>query len=491
MATKARARRSAKTARAPEPAPPKQRLQREVVNAAYLDKPAHLRTRAERSEAGRALRVSCPRESHAGFSPAEGRPDPIELLMRSSEGRIEHLVPIRYGRMLASPFAFYRGAAAIMAADLAATPCTGIGVQACGDAHLMNFGAFATPERRIVFDINDFDETHPAPWEWDLKRLAASFVIASRHNGHKASECRAAAAAVVEHYRDRMRELAEMPTLSAWYSYLDYEKLIEMSEDDEMKRRRRKLLDKALQRDAAAEFVNLAHIDGGRPRIKDAPPLIYHSDEWKDPGFDEVVQQNLIRYRDSLPVERHVLFDRYELADVAIKVVGVGSVGTLCAVALFFAAEDDPLFLQVKEARDSVLAPYVHYKGFASNGERVVLGQRLMQAASDVFLGHMVGVQGRHMYVRQLRDVKVKPLVEIYNAQNMLGFARSTGWALARAHARSGDPAVIAGYIGKGEVFADAIAEFAVAYADCNERDHAALLAAVRAGRVDAETEGD
>ncbi len=491
MATKARARRSAKTARAPEPAPPKQRLQREVVNAAYLDKPAHLRTRAERSEAGRALRVSCPRESHAGFSPAEGRPDPIELLMRSSEGRIEHLVPIRYGRMLASPFAFYRGAAAIMAADLAATPCTGIGVQACGDAHLMNFGAFATPERRIVFDINDFDETHPAPWEWDLKRLAASFVIASRHNGHKASECRAAAAAVVEHYRDRMRELAEMPTLSAWYSYLDYEKLIEMSEDDEMKRRRRKLLDKALQRDAAAEFVNLAHIDGGRPRIKDAPPLIYHSDEWKDPGFDEVVQQNLIRYRDSLPVERHVLFDRYELADVAIKVVGVGSVGTLCAVALFFAAEDDPLFLQVKEARDSVLAPYVHYKGFASNGERVVLGQRLMQAASDVFLGHMVGVQGRHMYVRQLRDVKVKPLVEIYNAQNMLGFARSTGWALARAHARSGDPAVIAGYIGKGDVFADAIAEFALAYADCNERDHAALLAAVRAGRVDAETEGD
>ena len=296
---------------------------------------------------------------------------------------------------------------------------------------------------------------------------------------------------MVEHYRDRMRELAEMPTLSAWYSYLDYEKLIEMTEDDELKRRRRKLLDKALQRDAAAEFVNLAHIDGGKPRIKDAPPLIYHSDEWQDPGFDEVVQQNLIRYRDSLPVERHVLFDRYELADVAIKVVGVGSVGTLCAVALFFAAEDDPLFLQVKEARDSVLAPYVHYKGFASNGERVVLGQRLMQAASDVFLGHMVGVQGRHMYVRQLRDVKVKPLVEIYNAQNMLGFARSTGWALARAHARSGDPAVIAGYIGKGDVFADAIAEFALAYADCNERDHAALLAAVRAGRIDAETEGD
>ena len=324
MATQARAKQAAANKRSgakrkggaqPEAAEPdvvRQRLHRGVVNAAYLDKPAHLRTRDERFEAGRALRVSCPRESHAGFSPAEARPDPIELLIQSSEGRIEHLVPIRYGRMLASPFAFYRGAAAIMAADLADTPCTGIGVQACGDAHLMNFGAFATPERRIVFDINDFDETYPAPWEWDLKRLAASFVIASRHNGHKGSEARAAAAAVVTHYRDRMRELAEMPTLSAWYSYLDYEKLIEMTDDDELKRRRRKVLDKALQRDAAAEFVNLAHIDGGRPRIKDAPPLIYHSDEQLDPGFDERVREHNARYRNSLPVERHVLFDPAE-----------------------------------------------------------------------------------------------------------------------------------------------------------------------------------
>ena len=216
-----------KAKRAEVAATDKQRLHRHVMNAAYLDKPAHLRTRAERSDAGKALRVVCPRESHAGFQPAADRPDPIDLLVQSSEGRIEHLVPIRYGRMLASPFAFFRGAAAIMAADLSQTPCTGIGVQACGDAHLANFGAFATPERRIVFDINDFDETYPAPWEWDLKRLAASFVIASRHNGHKPADGRAAAAAVVEHYRDRMRELAEMPALSAWYSYLDYEKMIE------------------------------------------------------------------------------------------------------------------------------------------------------------------------------------------------------------------------------------------------------------------------
>jgi len=469
----------------------KQRLHRHVVNAAYLDKPAHLRTRQERIDAGKALRVTCPRESHAGFRPAEDRPDPTDLLVQSSAGRIEQLVPIRYGRMLASPFAFYRGAAAIMAADLADTPCTGLGVQACGDAHLMNFGAFATPERRIIFDINDFDETYPAPWEWDLKRLAASFVIASLHNGHKPADARATAASAVHHYRERMRELAAMPTLKAWYSYLDAEKLIDMLDDDELRRRGRKLLDKALQRDAAAELVNLAHTDGGQPRIKDQPPLVYHADTASDPGFDERMRASYRRYRDSLPTERHVLLDRYEIADVAMKVVGVGSVGTLCAIVLLFAAEDDPLFLQVKEARDSVLAPYVDFKGFPTNGERVVLGQRLMQAASDVFLGHFISEGGHHLYVRQLRDVKIKPTVEIYNPRNMLNYARSTGWALARAHARSGDACVISGYIGKGDELVEAIADFAVDYAAQNQRDHAALLAAVRAGDIDAQMESD
>ena len=490
MATKAPPQKASRKHKA-EPAaaaPPKARLTRNVVNAAYLDKPAHLRTRQERSEAGKALRVSCPRESQAGFKPAEDRIDPIELLMRSSEGRIEHLVPIRYGRMLASPFAFYRGAAAIMAADLAGTPCTGLGVQACGDAHLMNFGAFATPERRIIFDINDFDETYPAPWEWDLKRLAASFVIASLHNDHKPSEARAAAAEVVDHYRERMRELAAMPTLAAWYSYLDAEKLIEMTEDDEVRRRRRKVLDKALQRDAMAELVKLAHNKGGQPRIRDEPPLVFHPDEFDEPGFDARMRDSYRRYRDSLPTERHVLLDRYEIADVAMKVVGVGSVGTRCAIVLLFAAEDDPLFLQVKEARESVLAPYIQYKGFASNGERVVLGQRLMQAASDVFLGHYIAEGGQHMYTRQLRDVKVKPMVETYTPRDMLGYARSTGWALARAHARTGDACVISGYIGKGDELVEAIADFAVDYAAQNQRDHAALRAAVRSGRLEANT---
>jgi uncharacterized protein (DUF2252 family) len=460
----------------------------ETQATAYLRKPAHMRTRKERANAGRALRADCPHESHAGFAPAARRPDPVDLLMASSAGRIEHLVPIRYGRMLASPFAFYRGAAAIMASDLSTTPGSGVIVQACGDCHLMNFGAFATPERRVIFDINDFDETHPAPWEWDLKRLAASFAIASRHNGHTRTESRAAAAAVVIHYAEKLRELAAQTTLSAWYADLDYEALIELTEDEQLKRRRRKVLDKARSLDAAAEFVKLAHVDGGMPRIRDLPPLIFHPEEWREPGYAEAIRENLVRYRASLSAERRVLLDRYELADVAIKVVGVGSVGTLCAVGLLFAAEDDPLFLQIKEARASVLEPYVESPRYASHGERVVYGQRLMQAASDIFLGHAVGALGTHFYVRQLHDVKVKPLVEIFTPQNMLGFARNTGWALARAHARSGDPALIAGYIGKGTTFAQAIASFAMAYEEQNQRDHAALIEAVRAGRIDAST---
>ncbi|NDV13067.1 DUF2252 domain-containing protein [Crenobacter caeni] len=455
------------------------------LDAAYLKKPAHLRTRKERYEAGRALRVSTPREAHAGFTPPAGRADPVELLLASCEGRDPALLPIRWGRMLASEFAFYRGAAAIMAADLARTPVTGVAVQSCGDCHLMNFGAFATPERRVIFDINDFDETYPAPWEWDLKRLAASFVIASLHNGHKASDARAAARRVVQCYRDKLRELMEMPALKAWYSDLDYEVLIEQTEDEMLRKRRRKVLDKALAHDSATEFVKLGQIDAGTPRIRDAPPLIFHPQEWQREDFDETIRENLARYRASLPPERRLLFDRYELADAAIKVVGVGSVGTLCVVCLFFAAEDDPLFLQAKEARPSVLAPYVDVEPFGSEGERVVFGQRLMQGASDVFLGHFVGVAGRHVYVRQLRDVKVKPMVEIFDPDHMLGFARNTGWALARAHARSGDAALIAGYIGKGGDLAEAIAEFAVDYAAQNTRDYQALRAAVLDGRID------
>ncbi|MBS1995887.1 MAG: DUF2252 domain-containing protein [Cyanobacteria bacterium SZAS LIN-2] len=460
------------------------------MDAAYLKKPAHMRTRAERFELGRAMRVASPRESHSQYTvDFKGRKDPVDLLIATGEGRIEELLPIRYGRMMASPFAFFRGAAAIMASDLASVPNSDYAVQACGDCHLMNFGAFATPERNIIFDINDFDETFPAPFEWDLKRLAASFVVASLHNGHKPSEAYAAARRVVECYRDRLYELAEMTALEAWYSYLDYEDLIELTSDSKLKKRRRKVLEKAMGRDNSAEFVKLAHVVEGTPRIKDAPPLVFHPPFHQADDFQERLAHAVREYRQSLSPERRVLFDRYEFCDMAIKVVGVGSVGTQCMIGLFFSAEDDPLFLQLKEARQSVLEPYFDFPGFPTNGERVVFGQRLMQAATDVFLGHFVGFAGLDSYVRQLRDVKVKPMVEIFSAENMLCFARNCGWALARAHARSGDPAIMAGYIGKGKGFPEAIAQFAAAYAKQNARDHSALIEAVRDSRVEAYTE--
>jgi len=460
------------------------------IDAAYLKKPAHLRTRNERFEHGRAMRVSMPREAHAEYTVNfQGRHDPIDLMINATSGRVEDLLPIRNGRMMASPFAFYRGSAGLMASDLASIPNTGYAVQACGDCHLMNFGAFATPERNIIFDINDFDETFPAPFEWDVKRLAASFVIASLHNGHKMNDAVAAARRAVECYRDRLYELAEMTALAAWYSYLDYEDLIELTSDVKLKKRRKKVLEKAMSRDASAEFIKLAHVVEGTPRIKDAPPLIFHPPISEMPDFEKRMEAATRAYRQSLAPERRILFDRYELCDMAMKVVGVGSVGTKCYIALFFSAEEDPLFLQVKEARQSVLEPYLDSPAFPTNGERVVFGQRLMQAATDVFLGHLVDMQGNHFYVRQLRDVKVKPMVEIFSQENMLGFARNCGWALARAHARSGDPAILAGYMGKGKPFPEAISRFAESYARQNNKDHAALIEAIRDSRLDAFVE--
>ncbi|HRY88146.1 MAG TPA: DUF2252 domain-containing protein [Rubrivivax sp.] len=460
------------------------------IRVAYLDKPAHLRTRRERQEAGRALRVACPREAHAEYRPAARRRDPVQQLIDSSVGRIEHLVPIRYGRMAASPFAFFRGAAAIMAADLEPTPATGQIVQACGDCHLLNFGAFATPERRVIFDINDFDETHPAPWEWDLKRLAASFAIASLHNGDSPGDAKAAVRAAVLGYAERLAALAAMPTLQAWYDSVDDEEAVEAFGDKAVQHGARKLRAKAMARSADVEFHKLAQDDGDVPRIRDTPPLIFHPDEWRVPGFADQVRADVAAYRDSLPPERRVLLDRYELADVAMKVVGVGSVGTICGVAMLFAAEDDPLFLQLKQARPSVLAPHVNVEAYATEGARVVFGQRLMQASSDLFLGHLVSAQGTHLYVRQLRDVKIKPQVELYRPGTMCDYARLTGWALARAHARSGDPALLSGYVGGGQHLADALADFALAYERQNAADHQALLQALRDGRLEAVFEG-
>ena len=373
-----------------------------------------------------------------------------------------------------------------MAADLANTPSTEYAVQACGDSHLLNFGAFATPERHVVFDINDFDETFPAPWEWDLKRLSASVYIAGQNNGHPEKNNYAAAMHAAQAYRDRMIELTAMPALAAWYSFIDYNTVIELSETAQLKKRRKKVLERELSKDPLSEFVKMGHLIGEQARIKDKPPLIFHEDEQRAPEYKEQVDALLCSYRDSLPLERRVLFDRYDLADTAMKVVGVGSVGTYCSIGLFFAADNDPLFLQFKEARSSVLERYVSLPPFQTHGERVVFGQKLMQAASDIFLGHALGIGGRTFYIRQLRDVKVKPMVEIYNTKEMFGYARNCGWALAMAHARSGDPAIISGYIGKSNLFPAAIASFAEAYSKQNKFDHGALIDAVRDGIVEA-----
>lgn len=459
---------------------------RTKIHESYLEKSAHLRTRADRYEAGKKLRLHCPPKSHADLN-IHDRPNPIDILVESGAARNQELLPIRYGRMSVSPFTFYRGAAAIMASDLSRTPTTGYYVQACGDCHLANFGAFATAEHRIIFDINDFDETYPAPWEWDLKRLATSFVIACQNNGLSADDTHFVARHVVLSYNQQMQKLAEMPVLDAWSYIMDYQELIQMFKDKKLEKISKKQLSKAQKVDGIHEMVKMAHVVHGKPAIVDAPPLIFHASEQSHPGFIESAHRTVKKYQSTLPIERRILLDKYELCDIAMKVVGVGSVGTFCAVALLFAGEGDPLFLQIKEAQRSVLEPYVSMHNFASQGERVVYGQRIMQAAGDIFLGHVIGdTSGRHYYVRKLHDVKIKPMIESFNITDMLDYARYCGWALARAHGRSADPAIIAGYMGKGKDLAEAIADFSFAYADLNLRDHHMLLNAIKAKTVPA-----
>jgi uncharacterized protein (DUF2252 family) len=434
---------------------------------------------------GRNLRKKCTRQSHAVWAAPHGRGDPILLLKQSSRGRIPELVPIRYGRMLQSPFAFYRGAALNMAADLARTPVTGLRVQACGDCHLLNFGMFATPERREIFDINDFDETLPAPWEWDVKRLAASFVLACRSNGFDKVSARDSAVACVRSYRRRMAEFSQMRILDVWYARLDVDELLPQITDEQIRRRLEKQLVAAGHQSAAEhDFPRLAEVVHRMPVIKDNPPLIYHGREKHHTELFAHVKKAFAGYRQSLEDDRRVLLDRYEVRDVAMKVVGVGSVGTRCGVMLLMAGAQDPLFLQVKEARPSVLEAYAGRSAYPNHGQRVVNGCRLMQSASDLFLGWTVGMQGSHYYIRQLRDMKIKILVETLNRSDMVQYAKLCGWALARAHARSGEPAKISGYLGNSDKFDEAIADFATAYADQTERDHNALKKAVRDGQL-------
>jgi uncharacterized protein (DUF2252 family) len=393
---------------------------------------------------------------------------------------------MRYGRMLRSPFMFYRGAALNMAADLARLPVSGVRVQACGDCHLSNFGAFATPERRIVVDINDFDETLPAPWEWDVKRLATSFVLASRENGHGQRHARDAALACVRAYRTRMAELSEMSILEVWYASIELEQLIPMVRDTETRTRARKRLAKVRSRTVLEhDFPRLVASDGGALTLKENPPIVFHPHERSHAAFVATIRRAFASYRESLAEHHRALLDRYELVDIAIKVVGVSSVATRCSVMLMMAGEEDPLFLQIKEAQRSVLERYAGRSAYANHGERVVAGQRRLQTASDLFLGWTTGSDRRHYYVRQLRDMKIKPLIEMFPPSAMIQYAHLCGRILARAHARCSEPALISGYLGKSDTFDEAIADFAIAYADQTERDHRVLEQAVRAGKLE------
>ncbi len=444
------------------------------------------RSRADRKDEGKALRLAVPLASHAQWQAPTHRRDPIDLLIESGVGRVPELLPIRYGRMMQSPFTFYRGAAAIMAADLAGLPFTGIRVQACGDCHLLNFGCFGTPERRLIFAINDFDETLPAPWEFDIKRLAASFVVAGRHNGFNAGEAREAAQACVRSYRLRMREFAKMAVLDVWYFSIDAEALLENLEDETAIQRARKRAAKARDRDVLDEdFPELVTFEGGKHRIRDNPPLIFHMQGEEESVIKARVLKAFESYRASLAEDRRLLLDRYEFKDFAVKVVGVGSVGTRCSIMLLMGGADDPLFLQVKQAQASVLEPYAGASIYPNHGQRVAMGQRLMQSATDIFLGWTETELGNHFYIRQMRDMKIKPLVELFGPALMNQYAEVCGWALARAHARSGDAAKIAGYLGKKEDFDVALADFSESYADQNEKDYQGLVQAVREGRLE------
>ena len=441
---------------------------------------------------GRQLRAQTPRRAHGVWVAPADRVDPVDTTIASNAGRLEDLVPIRIGRMIESPFAFYRGSAAIMAGDLATTPTMGSIVQLCGDAHLANFGVFASPERRLVFDLNDFDETHPGPWEWDVKRLAASFVVASRANGYTESTARDMAVVVGREYRTWTRRYAGMRALDVWYAAIPIQEILARVERE---RRRTAIattlaegLETARRKDHMAALGKLSETgpDGGW-LIRNRPPLLQRIAE--DDPLRGAVPDVYRDYVKSLAPDRRVIVEKHRLVDVALKVVGVGSVGTRCYIALFRGPAGGPLFLQVKEARPSVLAPYIRGRRIRHQGERVVNGQRIMQAVSDIFLGWTRSpIADIEFYVRQLHDMKYGIDIAGLRPPGMQLYAQVCAWALARAHARSGNVAEIAGYLGPGDVFDQAMGRFGVAYADQAEKDHAALVAAVRAGRLPAET---
>jgi uncharacterized protein (DUF2252 family) len=456
---------------------------------------------AERVARGKAARAEVPRSSHAAFEPAPRRTDPVKVLERQAKTRVPELVPIRYGRMLVSAFTFYRGAAMIMAGDLAATPRSGLMVQCCGDAHLSNFGVFASPERRLMFDLNDFDETLPGPWEWDVKRLAVSMLIAAQDNGFAVSDQDRVVLDTVESYRTAMADFAAMNNLDVWYSHLDIEAVLEelgpQLQPAQVKRTK-KALAKARTKDSMSAFSKLTHVVDGESRIVAEPPLIVPIHDLAQGAEREEMFEDLHEllrsYRQTLEYARRVLLEEFYLTDIARKVVGVGSVGTRAWIALMLGRDgQDPLFLQLKEAEASVLEEHLGPSKFSNHGERVVTGQRLMQASSDIFLGWLhveEGIDGgnRDFYGRQLKDWKGSAEIERMKPSGLAAYGRLCGWTLARAHARSGDRIAIAAYLGKGPVFDRAIVEFSRAYAEQNESDYRALAKAVKSGRITAQT---
>ena len=451
----------------------------------------------ERIARGKAARAEVPRRSHASWEPSPVRPSPIDLLEEQAKTRVPELVPIRYGRMLVSAFTFFRGAAYLMAADLAGMPRTGLHAQLCGDAHLSNFGAYAAPDRRLVFDMNDFDETLPGPFEWDLKRLVASFAVAGRDRGFDADRRTPIDLAVSRSYRQAMAQFAEMGTMDVWYSRVDIEELFSRFSTEvsgKARERAERNVAKARTKDSLAAFNKLTHIVDGEPRIRSSPPLIVPVSELMTGDEQlEAARQIIRKYRETLLADRHHLLERFRLVDAARKVVGVGSVGTRAYILLFLGRDDrDPLFLQMKEAQPSVLEPFLGRSEFGNHGQRVVEGQRLMQAASDVLLGwiHVTGLDGaeRDFFIRQLWDSKGSALVDVMEPKTMEVYARLCGQTLARAHARSGDSVAISSYLGTSDTFDRALATFAEAYADQNERDYRALKAAAEVGAIEVQT---
>lgn len=431
-------------------------------------------------EEGKALRELVPREAHAEWTPPSSRRDPIDILIESNEGRLAELVPIRHSRMVVSPFTFLRGSASVMAYDLSQTPTTGLIVQACGDCHLSNFGLFATPERNLIFDVNDFDETIPAPWEWDLKRLVASIYVAYSQSGMSEREAYALSLTCARQYRRAMRRGAGMTALDIWYMQADMSWLQSMAKDPEVKRRLR--LGEEMARRRVHEYIlpKVTELKDGHRRIVDEPPLVQH---YEDPKIVEGMARVIERYRTSMSHSKRVILDRYGIEDMAMKVVGVGSVGTRCAIILMMAKENDLLLLQSKEARSSVLEPYVKKSEYANNGQRVVVGQQIMQSASDLFLG-WTDFRKRDYYVRQLKDMKVSAIIDQQPFQMAKFYVKACALVLAKAHARSGDPALIAGYMGKSDVFDRAMADFAKSYAAQTVEDHKAMVEAIKAGRI-------